>query len=61
MTSKEQPLDGPVADRIYLMDGGDGVIWCDDPDPEGENEVAVEYVRVGIWRKAQPSEGSTNG
>lgn len=50
---EEQPLCQPVADRIYLMDldGCGEITWCDDPDPSGENDVAVEYVRVAVWRK----------
>lgn len=51
---KEQPLCQPVPDRIYLLDCGSGDIsWCGDPDPDGANDdaVAVEYVRVGVWRK----------
>jgi hypothetical protein len=51
---KEQPLCNTVPDRIYLLDlGGEGICWCDDPDPDGANDdaVAVEYVRVGVWRK----------
>lgn len=32
---------------IYLIDTGDGVDWCDDPDPTGYGECddAVKYVR----------------
>ena len=52
MAEQEQPLCNEVPDRIYLMDLGSGdIAWCDDPDPSGENDVAVEYVRVGVWRK----------
>lgn len=52
MTAAEQPLPQPVPDRIYLVPtASDGVLWCDDPDPDGHNDVAVEYVRVGVWRK----------
>jgi hypothetical protein len=50
----EQPLCNTVPDRIYLLDCGSGDIsWCGDPDPDGANDdaVAVEYVRVGVWRK----------
>ena len=46
-----EPLDQETPERLYLMNGGDGLVWCVDPDPDGKNDVAVEYVRVGVWRK----------
>ena len=56
----EQPLCNTVPDRIYLLDCGSGDIsWCGDPDPDGANDdaVAIEYVRVGVWRKpVEPEE-----
>lgn len=34
-------------EAIYLIDTGDGVVWCDDRDPTGDGECddAVKYVR----------------
>jgi hypothetical protein len=53
----EQPLPQDVPDRLYLIFTGDDVVWCNDPDPDGENDVAVEYVRVGVWRKPVEPDG----
>lgn len=40
---------------IYLIDTGDGVAWCDDPDPTGDGECddAVKYVRGDAYESLQ--------
>jgi len=40
---------------IYLIDTGDGVAWCDDPDPTGYGECndAVKYVRGDAYEALQ--------
>lgn len=37
-------------DRIYLIDSGEGIQWCEDPDPglDMKAEDAVEYVRANL-------------
>lgn len=39
-TKKEPP------DIIYLLDIGDGFVWCDVPDPEDNHMAAWEYKKV---------------
>lgn len=32
---------------IYLMEGDEGIVWCDDPDPSSCGEAdSVEYIRA---------------
>lgn len=40
---------------IYLIDTGDGVAWCGDPDPTGYGECddAVKYVRGDAYEALQ--------
>ena len=39
---------------IYLIDMGDGVVWCDDPDPSGtiEPEDVTRYIRADLVAEA---------
>lgn len=40
---------------IYLIDTGDGIVWCDDPDPTGYGECGdtVKYVRWDAYETVQ--------
>lgn len=41
-------------DRIWLIDMGDEITWCDDPDPSGEvhPDDTVEYVKAEVAKEA---------
>jgi hypothetical protein len=50
MTEAER-LAERTPERIWLIDMGDCIAWCDDPDPSGTGEDdAVEYVRAALIR-----------
>ena len=50
MTGAER-LAERTPERIWLIDMGDCIAWCDDPDPSGTGEDdAVEYVRATLIR-----------
>lgn len=50
MTEAER-LAERTPERIWLIDMGDCIAWCDDPDPSGTGEDdAVEYVRATLIR-----------
>jgi hypothetical protein len=37
-------------DNIYLIDMGDEIVWCDDPDPDGKTDSkdVIKYVRADL-------------
>lgn len=50
MTEAER-LAERTPERIWLIDMGDCIAWCDDPDPSGTGEDdAVEYVQSALLR-----------
>lgn len=51
MTEAER-LAERTPERIWLIDMGDCIAWCDDPDPAGTgDDDAVEYVRATLIRQ----------
>ena len=40
-------------EKIYLIDMGDEITWCDEPDPSGnvEPEDVTAYIRVDIFNR----------
>jgi len=49
--SDAERLAERTPERIWLIDMGDCISWCDDPDPAGTGEDdAVEYVRAQLIR-----------
>lgn len=64
MTQSNKPiLNGwTPPERIWLHDLGCGeVTWCEDPDPDGEQIEAVEYIRADmVLQYKQEAEQSAN-
>lgn len=45
--SQAEAINGKIMpDCIWLMDMGGHLVWCEDPDPDGEQADSVKYVRA---------------